>query len=220
MNELADHLSIIMQEILSQMCKQSVKRIYDAIEDLFKFHLDKLEEGSCDLAPNMGIKFPESQLIKVEQKLKFTINFQAGFAVKEGAWEEEVKVAYEERIWWTLWLAKQTKHKTEYKTRSSDNANIPSVVDLLIGWINQTKKTESEIVRQISKWFLEEINLLKKNVKETQDQIIDRYQDRLDRAYQEVEIDYERKKNVWEPVYHQALNLSSEFATLGKILNS
>ena len=220
LNELADHLSIIMEEILSQICDQSGSRIYDAINELFKFHLERIEEGSCNVAPDMGIKFPESQLIKIEQQPKFTINFQAGFAVTEGTWQEDVQVSYEERIWWTLWLVKQTKYRTEYKTRSSDNADIPKVVTLLEGWIIQAKEAESQIVRQTSKWFLDQINLLKKNVKETQDEILDRYQTRLDKANQEIEIDYERKKNVWEPVYRQALNLSSEFAALGKISNT
>jgi len=103
-------------------------------------------------------------------------------------------------------------------TRSSDNADIPNIVDLLKGWITQAQKAEYQIVRQMSQWFLDQINLLKKNVKEVQDEIIDRYEARLDKAHQEVEIDYERKKNVWEPIYRQSLGLRSEFVALPQIL--
>lgn len=168
----------------------------------------------------MGIRFPESQLIKIEQQPKFKISFEAGFAVTEGTWQQAVEVSYQERIWWTLWLVKQTKSKTEYKTRSSDNANIPKIVTLLEGWISQAKEAESQIVHQTAKWFLDQVNLLKKNVKETQDEVIDRYQSRLDKANQEIEIDYERQKNIWEPIYRQSLNLSAEFSALDKVLNT
>ena len=216
LNELADHLSIVMQQILNKICEQSGDRIYESLNELFKFHLAHLEEGANNIAPNMKIRFPESQLIKIEKQPTFTISFEAGFAVTEGTWKEAVKVSYEERIWWTLWLVKQKKYRTEYKTRSSDNANIPSVVDLLQGWIEQAKEPKSQIVHEICKWFLDQINLLKKNVKEVQSEIVDRYQSRLDKANQEIEIDYERQKNVWEPIHHHAINLSSEFGALSK----
>jgi hypothetical protein len=216
LNQLALHLKIVMKEILNNICDQSRNRIYDAIDELFKFHLEKLEEGANNIAPNMEIRFPESQLIKIEKQPTFTISFEAGFAVTEGTWKEAVKVSYEERIWWTLWLVKQKKYRTEYKTRSSDNANIPSVVDLLQGWIEQAKEPKSQIVHEICKWFLDQINLLKKNVKEVQSEIVDRYQSRLDKANQEIKIDYERQKNVWEPIHHHAINLSSEFGALSK----
>ena len=53
-------------------------------------------------------------------------------------------------------------------------------------------------------------------MKEVQSEIVDRYQSRLDKANQEIKIDYERQKNVWEPIHHHAINLSSEFGALSK----
>ena len=133
--------------------------------------MEVIEEGYYNIAPNIGIRFPESQLIKIEQQPKFSISFEAGFEVRE----KNYRVLF-------------------FIRRSSDNADIPKIATLMHGWITQAKKAESQIVREMSTWFLDQIDLLKKNVKETQDEIIDRYQSRLDKAYQEVEVDYERQK--------------------------
>jgi len=218
LNELAIHLNIVMKSVLDKTSEQELSRMYQAVVELFNCHLSYLEAGSNDVAPNMGIKFPESQLIKVDRQLKFNFNFESGFAVTEGTWKEEVQEAFRERVWWKLWLGKATKHKTEYETRSSDNAKIPSVEDLCSGWVVQAKESELEIVNQIADWLLEQIDYLKKNVNQVQHDIIDRYQARLDKANQDVTLDYEEQRNVWQPMQHKAKNLAAEFSSLESIL--
>ena len=127
--------------------------------------------------------------------------------------------AVRERVWWTLWLWEATFYETEYVTRSSDNAEIPSVEDLLEGWIVQAKQAELEIVNQIVGWLLEQIDCLKKEVDQVQNDIIDRYQARLDRAHREVTMDYEKAKIIWEPMQEKAQRLAEEFSSLAKILS-
>lgn len=214
LNELAINLSIVMQDILGKICEQSGDRIYESVNELFKFHLHYIEDSASDISPEMGIKFPESQLVKLNRKPEFTVRFHAGFAISSGTWEEAVQVSYEERIWWTLFISKRTKYKTEYEPRSSNNATIPSVVNLLKSWILQAKDAEGKIVAQTLSWLLEQISILKKNIHDVQNEIIDRYQTRLEKAHQEITMDYERKKNIWEPLYHQALLLENEFSSL------
>jgi predicted RNase H-like nuclease (RuvC/YqgF family) len=139
-------------------------------------------------------------------------------ATGEGKWKEEIQVKVEKRVWWKLWLGKATSYKTEYKTRSSDNGKLPSIEELLAGWSLQAKKEEPEIANQIVKWLLEQIDCLEQNVSQAQNHIIDRYQSRLDRANQELTLDYERQRNVWEPMQNKAKTLAEEFASLGNIL--
>ena len=62
--------------------------------------------------------------------------------------------------------------------------------------------------------MLEQIDFLKKNVDNIQNDIIDRYQERLDRANQEITLDYEKQKDVWLPMQAKAQNLSAEFSGL------
>ena len=218
LNELAIHLNIVMEDVLNQISNQELDRMYQAVVELFNCHLSHLEKGSSYIAPNIAIKFPESQLSKVDGQPKFHLKFQSGFVVNKGTWKEPVEVSFRERVWWKLWLGKATKYKTQYATRSSDNAKIPSVEDLLTSWIVQAKEAELEIVNQIASWLLEQINILKKNVNVLQNDIIDRYQMRLDKANQEIAVDFEKQKNIWQPMQQKAQKLAEEFSNLGKIL--
>lgn len=218
LNELAIHLNIVMEEVLKRISTQELDRMYQAVSDLLGFHLLYLEQGANDLAPNMSIKFPESQLNKVEGKPEFSLNFQAGFAVVEGSWEEAVPESFRERVWWKAWLGKATKYKTVYKTRSSDNAEIPPIETLLTGWMNQAKDAELEIVNQIVQWLLLQIDRFKEDVNRVQNDVIDRYQSRLDKAREEVTLDYSKKVEIWQPIQRKAHELAEEFSKLSKML--
>jgi predicted GTPase len=218
LNELAIHLNIVMEDVLKQISNQELNRMYQAVVELFNCYLSYIEEGANDIAPNIAIKFPESKFSKVDSQLTFNFRFEAGFPINKGTWQESVQVAREKRIWYTLWIAKKTVYDTKYETRSSDNAEIPSVENLLTGWIIQSKKGEAEIVNKIVTWLLEQIDCLKKNVDKIQNDIIDRYQTRLDKANQEITVDYEKQKNVWQPIQQKAQNLAEEFSSLEKVL--
>jgi len=218
LNELAIHLNIVMEDVLTQISDQELKRMYQAIEELFNCHLSHIEKGANDIAPNIAIKFPESQLIKVDSQLTFNFRFEAGFPINKGTWQEAVQVEKKKRTWYTLWISKKTVYETEYRTRSSDNAEIPSVENLLTSWVFQSKKEEREIVNKIASWLLEQIDCLKKNVDKLQNDIIDRYQARLDKANQEITLDYEKQRNVWLPMQKKAQDLAEEFSSLEKVL--
>ena len=218
LNELAIHLSIVIEDVLKQISTQELDRIYQAVSELLRCHLSYLEKGANNIAPNIAIKFPESELSQVNKPLTFGFSFQAGFAITEGTWQEEVQVERKKRTWYTLWIAKKTIYETEYVERSSDNAKLPSVEDLLTGWIIQTKGKGSERVNQVAGWLLEQIDDLKNNVDKTQNDIFDRYQARLDKAHQEITLDYEKQRNVWQPIQIKAKSLKDEFYCLKSLL--
>ena len=217
LNELAIHLNIVIQDVLRQISTQELNRIHQAVSELFRCHLSYFENEANDFAPNIAIKFPESELIKVESNLKFNFRFKAGFAITQGTWEEAVQVEKQKRTWYTLWIGKKIIYETEYQPRSSDNAELPSIENLLTGWIEQAKGEESERVNQVARWLLEQIDCLKKNVDKIQSDIIDRYQERLDKANQEITLNYEKQRNVWQPMKQKAQSLAEEFSSLGKI---
>ena len=218
LNELAIHLNIVMEDVLKQISSQELNRMYQAVVELFNCHLSHIEKGANDISPNIAIKFPESQLIKVDSQLTFNFRFEAGFPINQGTWKEEIKIEKKRRDWYTLWLWEQTFYETQYETRSSDNAEIPSVNNLLRGWLIQSKKEERKIVNKIATWLLEQIDCLKKNVDKLQNDIIDRYQARLDKANQEITLDYENQRNIWQPIQEKAQNLAEEFCRLEIVL--
>lgn len=214
LNELAIHLNIVIEDILKQISSQELNRIHLAVAELFRTHLSYIEQEANNIAPDIGIKLPNSELIQVDSNLTFNFRFQAGFAVTEGTWEEAVLVEKRKRAWYKLWIGKTTVYQTEYEKRSSDNAKLPSVEDLLTNWIIQAKEQESERVNQIARWLLEQINYLKKNVDKIQNDIIDRYQERLDKAHEEITTNYEQQKSIWIPMQQKAQKLASEFSQL------
>jgi GTPase Era involved in 16S rRNA processing len=214
LNELGIHLNIVIKDILKQISTQELNRIYQAVSELFRCHLSYIEESANNLAPDIGIKLPNSEMIKVDSNLTFDFSFEAGFPITEGTWEEEIKVEKRKRAWYKLWIGKRSVYETEYKIRSSDNAELPSVENLLTNWIIQAKEQESERVNQIAGWLLKQIDSLKKNVDKIQNDIIDRYQERLDKAHEEITIDYEQQRSIWIPMQQKAQELASEFSQL------
>jgi predicted GTPase len=218
LNELAIHLNIVMEDVLEQISNQESNRMYQAVVELFNCHLSHIEKRSNDISPNIAIKFPESQLTKVNSELTFNFRFEAGFPINQGTWQEPVQVEKKRREWYTLWIWKRTFYETEYQTRSSNNAQIPSVKNLLAGWIIQSQTGEPGIVNTTVTWLLDQIYVLKKNVDQIQNDIIDRYQARLDKANQEITLDYEKQRNVWQPIQQKAQNLAEEFSSLETVL--
>jgi len=207
LNELSIHLNLVIEDVVRQISSQEIDRMYQAVVELFNCHLSHLEKGANNIAPNIIIRFPESQLNQVNNQLLFKLNFESSFEITQKTWKEETRSFFH----W-LWIV------PKHNTRSSDNAKIPSIKSLFEGWRVQAGKTQVKIVEQIAQWLLEQIDCLNKNVDKIQNDIFDRYQGRLDKANQEITLDYEKKKTVWEPMQQKSQDLAGEFARLGTFL--
>ncbi len=218
LNSLAVCLSLVMGDVSQKVYEQESCRMHEAVGALFDCQIAHLEAGTNKIAENMAIKLPKSQLAVVQNLPEFKFNFQAGFEVTKGTWQESVSVAYQKRTWRTLWLIKETRYKTEYQRRESDNAKIPSVDDLLQSWTQQAEVAEESIVDQVGGWLVEQIDQLKKNVNEFQEEAIDRYQARLDQANRDNMIDYDKAMSVWLPMHQKAKKLAKEFSDFMEIL--
>jgi GTPase Era involved in 16S rRNA processing len=207
LNELSIHLNLVIKDVLQQISSQEIERMYQAVAELFNCHLSHLENGANNKAPNIIVRLPESQLNQVKNQLSLKLNFESGFEITPGTWKEETRSFFH----W-FWIV------PKYNNRPSDNAKIPSIKSLFEGWRDQAGKPQVEIVDQIAQWLLEQIDCLKKNVDKIQNDILDRYQARLDKANQEITLDYEKKRNVWEPIQQKAQNIAEEFSSLGILL--
>ncbi len=242
LNDLANNLSLVMEDVLEKIASQEFDRMYETLVELFKFHLSYLAKGSNDIAYNMAITFSESEIIKLERQAKIEFTFKGGFPITQKTWQEKkettitIKEAHQKNTQYKSgfdWLAGTFKgfagdflvkgvilqqKYIDYIQLSSDNADIPRISDLCEGLIYQAQSVdgaEGEIANKIAPWFLEQIDLLRENVDKTQNDIIERYQARLDKAKQEISLDYEKQKTVWLPMQHKAQNLAKEFNSLG-----
>ncbi|WP_371418202.1 dynamin family protein [Anabaena sp. UHCC 0253] len=217
LNNLSIHLNIIIEDVIKQITKQQIDRIEHAVSELFRCNLSYLEKKANNIAPNMFyFKFPESKLTQVDCKLTFSFHFRTEFAITQGTWQEEIKVERRKRVWYKLWLGKKTFYEIEYEKRSSDNAKLPSTEDLLGGWIMQARDNEKERFKQFAIWIIQRIDFLKQDVDKIQNDIIDRYQERLNKAHQEKTLDYEKQRNIWLPMQEKAQDLAEKFSSLGK----
>ena len=204
LNQLSINLTLITRQVLQEIVKQEIQRMYEAVSELFIFHLAYLETGSNSIAENIVIKFPKSELNKVKKDLNFNfVEFDSDFKIKEEEYIEQQRT-------WKHWLWIVPKKEK----RSSDNATIPSIGDILADWQKQLKEIEPKMLTQVIKWLLAQIDNLKKNVDKTQSDILDLYQDRLEKARQEITINYEQKQNVWQPMQQKAKELERKFSQL------
>nr|QFZ93019.1 GTPase [Synechococcus elongatus PCC 11802] len=223
LNELAIHLNIVIKETLQKVISQEEKRIATALEALFAKHLEIIQTGANEIAPNLSIKFPASDFTSFSLQsidfLDIDIDFQAGFVITQKVWNEEVDVYVEKRVWWNfLWLIPTTVKETIYTTRNGDNAQIPKVETLLSGWIYQGKDVQLKILQKVVPWILEMINDLQDKINKNQTEVIDRYQSRLDKARDEIATDFERKQYLWQPLYEKSIDLSNELEQLENVL--
>ncbi|MEA5536605.1 dynamin family protein [Crocosphaera sp. XPORK-15E] len=207
LNELSIHLSLIIAQVLDKIATQEINRMYEAVNELFIFHLAYLEKESNSIAENIVIRFPESELNKVKNDLKFDfVEFNSDFDIKKEDYTEK-------RRTWKHWLWIVPKKEK----RSSDNAEIPSIGQILGDWKKQLKEAEPKILKQVIEWLLAQIDDLKKNVDQTQTDILNLYRDRLEKARQEITFDYEQQQNVWKPMQERARRLEEEFSQLSNL---
>jgi flagellar capping protein FliD len=206
LNELSIHLSLIIAQVLDKIATQEIQRMYEAVNELFICHLAYLEKGSNERAPDIVIRFPESELNKVKDNLKFDfVKFDSDFEIKKEKYIEEYRT-------WKHWLWIIPKKEKRF----SDNAKIPSIGEILADWKKQLQEVEPEMLKQVIEWLLAQIDDLKKSVDKTQNDILDQYRDRLEKARQEMTFDYEKQQNVWQPMQERAKRLEEEFYQLDK----
>lgn len=204
-NELSIHLSLIIPQVLEKTSEQEIQRIYEAVNGLFVFYLEFLEEECNEIAGNnLGINFSKSELVQVKKDLKFIQpKFKSDFAIETREYTEEIRS-------WDYWFWLVPKQVL----CSSDNAKIPSIRDILATWELEIKKIDPELLKPFIEWLLEQIDNLKKKVDKTQGEIIKSYRDRLEKARKEVTFDYEQRQGIWQPMQERAKELEWEFSQL------
>ncbi len=218
LNELASILKLIIDDVVEQILSREMRWIRDGLENILYLHLDMLKTGTQKIAPDLGINFSESALVKVDFIGKASFAFAAGFPVTNGIWDNQVTVKTgTKRDWFTLWLVERDIYETKIEKLESENATIPSIDDLARGWKLQKDCGEVEVFKQVAPWFQKQLVRFNQSVDRFQSDTIDRYQQRLDRAYQESQLDYDEKMKVWQPLQVEAKQFASKLNRLGKI---
>ena len=213
LNALSYKLESIVNDVAKKVLAREMGRVKDAMEKLFIFHLESLEKSTTDIAPDLGINFPQSELINIDFKAQPEFSFEGGFIVLPEAYTEEVTEKVGTRRF--LFFFRKDVYETRVEKRSSDNANIPSFIDLGRGWKLQKDRGEIGVFKQISKWWIEQLDEFDSGIESFQSDVIKRYQSRLDRANQDTQTDYNSKMEVWQPLKEEAELVAAKISQLG-----
>jgi hypothetical protein len=217
LNELSSVLKLIVDDVAKKVLRREMGRVKDAIESLFVFHLESLKKSTTDIAPGLGINFPQTGLVKVEFTVDPNFSFEGGFSVSQASYQETVEEkAGKKRVWWTAWIWNKDVYETKMEERSSDNASIPSFDNLDRGWKIQKDRGEREVLKQISDWWLKQLDQFNIGIESFQSDVIDRYQERLNRAKKDTTIDYESKREIWQPLEEEVKSVSEKINQMGK----
>ncbi|PZV25044.1 MAG: GTPase [Snowella sp.] len=193
---LSVNLTSILEPILKRACVQEKNRIEEAVSELFKFHLKYVEGKAGEIAKDVVIRLPESQLNKFTRTLDFSFELDSDIKVSSGTY----------RSWKWLWM----------KKLDSLNAEIPSTEILLSNWITQFQQQgEPDMVCLMLEWLIEQIDDLKKNIAQKTDDAFDTYMASFQKAVQEITADHEEIKAIWQPIQRQAKYLEKGLFELG-----
>ena len=224
MNSLASTLKIIVECVLDRAAKRELPRMFDAVERLFSCHLANIQDEFSKVAMGLGTQMPTTRLKMVPREFEFGFKFKAGFPIRTGEWVETVRTP-RPKTGIGPWLYKLFTGKdsvvveTSYETRTSENADMPSTVDMMEAWMQQAKNSEPAIVQQFVEWLLAQLESLKEEIRSVQDQILDRYREKLDRAHENIQLDYESVVKRWTPIFEHAKVLESQLLKLGRARN-
>ncbi|MDJ0901769.1 MAG: dynamin family protein [Xenococcus sp. MO_188.B8] len=216
LNELAKVLKLVIDDIAEQVVNREMYRVRDALEYLLTFHLESLEADIGKIVPELSLNFPQMELVKVEFTGKPNFSFEGGFPVLEDTYEEEVdeKIG-RQRVWWTVWIWNKEIYETKIEMRSIYNASIPSIESLAKGWKLQKDRAEIEIFKQVADWYLKQLDNFNNGIKKLQKEVIDRYQSRLNQAYNEIKLNLDEQMEIWEPLKDEIELISEKVNQLG-----
>jgi hypothetical protein len=213
LNELSIVLKSIVDDVAKKVLDREMSRLKDSVESLFVFHVRSLGRSTTDIAPDLGINFPQSKLIKISFVANPSFVFEGGFPVTQESYMENVTEKTGTRR--VFFFFKEDVYVTKIKERSSDNASIPSFDDLERGWMLQKKRGEIKALEQISTWWFEQFEKFDSGVESFLSDVMDRYQYRLDRAYQDTTLGHDRDMEIWQPLKKEAELLASRVDRLG-----
>ncbi len=213
LNDLAYVLKRIVNDVAKKVLEREMKRVKDAIEELFIFHLESIQKISTDIAPDLVINFPQAELEKLIFVAETNFSFEGGFPIVEEAYTQAVvKKTGTKRF---LFFFEKDVYTTVTEKRSIDNANVPSFEELEKDWKFQRERGEIEALNIMSTCWMKQFDQLDRAVEKFQSDVIDEYQARLDQAYNDTRIDYDSQMETWQPLKEEADLIAAQINQLG-----
>ena len=113
------------------------------------------------------------------------------------------------RRWYTLWIGTHAVYedKPVYEDRKYDTTDIPGIDAMLVGWIEQLKLQEPGLVKNFVGWLNKQIAEATAVISRSQQELLDRYQAKLDEAHDRATRTRDASVAEWTPFLERAREL-------------
>jgi hypothetical protein len=230
LDNLSEVLNPVMGSVMNHAARVEMDRIFEATRGLLDAYWRYVTRRARLIT--MGLSQSQSDLGLTEERLpvemvvqqpevdyRFRTRFDlTTFTRREQTGTILVDRTRVEKRWYTLYLY---PHEVSYQVRESvygaveyTEAVVPSVEQLIDFWVEQAQDKDAELVRQIVKWLIEQIQNSTEALRRSQEAMIVRYEARLEHAHAAAKQLHEFEQVEWGSVRDQADGLKSYLASL------
>ncbi|MDW8241417.1 MAG: dynamin family protein [Acidobacteriota bacterium] len=218
LNHLAQVLSPLLQHVMEQAASREQKRVFESVQQLIDLYWKDVTERAQLQLEKLGLTLnltaPTVNLKQHEQDLTLAYQFVAKAHLgtttrtEDTGRTEKVQVGTTRR-WYTLWLYKHPVYANRpiYEERTYDTADIPSATQLLESWDRHAREQEPALVRQFIDWIFRQLDQASQALKKSQQDLLDRYQVKLDEARDVARQSHIDSQKIWLPLLEQAQEL-------------
>jgi predicted GTPase len=226
LNDMADILKTVMEDTVERAAKLEIAGITEAMHAMLNAYRTHVASLAIAVAPDIGLVPPPGsfQLLK-EEAPQIRYSFKAGFVVQtEVVTQQEgtKKVATGKRAWWNpmYWLDGETIYSEapNFVQRDEYHAHIPGAESLQENWEGQVKLCEPELVDQVVEWMKRQIEHVSKEMITFQENLIRRYQTRLDEAHAKASLVYGMEQHDWSIVLKDARELADTLESMKQLV--
>jgi hypothetical protein len=182
--KLAEVLARNMKTLLDRTAEREAERIQDALQVFVEGYAQLLNIDAQIIASDLaGLFITPSKLVRVKQRLLLSFNFITEIEIKSYVdYEKTTLPAISERRWYTLWLWSHTitEEQTITTPHNYDEATIPCITNIFIGLIDQAKA--SRLDSEFFGWLHSQLDEFLVGLDEYQENLLDEYRTRLDKA--------------------------------------
>ncbi|HYH67639.1 MAG TPA: dynamin family protein [Urbifossiella sp.] len=216
LNALTRRLAPLLGEVMSTVAKREMERVFATLDKLVGQYWAYVTEAARDIAPDVGLAVPTTTVARIDSGFTPTYRFQPGFNVvpvtrSEDTGQTKSVDTGKRRGWFsTIFYGRVVyEDKPVYEDRKYDTADVPGIEALLAGWIDQLKLQNLGLVRSFVVWLNEQIREASRVVARSQQELLDRYQAKLDEAHARAKQVRDETIGEWEPFLERARALQA-----------
>ena len=183
-----NELNSIIDEVITMQSELENSRIHDTVELLMTEYLNYLRTGITKIAPEWNLTIGD-----------YVLDTLAKPEIKPARLKGKIEDhSYEERIWWTLWLATKTIH---YQT-------LPSSSTLHEDGSAEINKQLDSLVTPFHNRIHTYIDELNQKIAEEQKKVLADFSKKLRQANEQHHDDYEKVVERWQPLHKKSEQLA------------